>query len=96
MRIDVVHVHEEAGVRDVRDLRGIEVMFRHHTMQPDCGAARADLAVDGLTLRIAVHTRAVEAERPHQEIVRRGDILIGKNGYYSIKFRHDVCPFMSA
>ncbi len=71
-------------------------MFRHHTMQPDCGVSCADLAVDGLTLGIPVHTRAAEAERPDQEIVCRGNILIRENWNDSLKIRHDVYPFMSA
>ena len=70
-------------------------MFRHHTMQPNGGVTRSDLAVDGLALGVPVHTPAVEAERPDQEVVSSGDVLIGQNRNDSLEIRHDVHPLMS-
>src|SRR6478609_1281044 len=71
-------------------------MFRRHTMQPDCAAAGTDFAVDRLPFGVAVHTCALEAERLHQEIVRRDNILVGQSRNDAIKSRHDVYPFMSS
>jgi hypothetical protein len=93
MRIDVVHVHEETRIRDVSGLRGIEVMFRDHTVQPDCGVTRADLTVDDLALGVPVHTAAAEAERTDQEIVSSADVPISQNRNDSLEIRHGVYPF---
>jgi hypothetical protein len=49
VRIDIIHMHEETRVRDVRGQRGSEPMFRRHAVQPNRGITRADLAMDGLT-----------------------------------------------
>jgi hypothetical protein len=96
VRIDVVYVHEETGVRDIRGLRRFQSMFRHLTMQPHGRVTRADLAVDGLAVGVPVHTPAVEAEGLDQKLVSSGDVLIGQNRNDSLEIGHDVHPLMSA
>ena len=71
VRIDVIHVHEETRIRDVRGQRGIELMFRRCAVKPNRSITRTDLAVDGLTFRVARHAPAIEAEGIDEEIVSR-------------------------
>jgi hypothetical protein len=79
VRIDIIHVHEEARISHVRDQGGIESMFRRHAVQPDCGVTRTDLAMDWLTLRISRHAPAIEAKRMDQEIVSRLDVPVSQD-----------------
>jgi hypothetical protein len=79
VRIDIIHMHEETRIRDVRDHRGIEPMFRRHAVKPNRGVTRTDLAVDGLTFRVSMHAAAIEAEGIDEEIVSRCDVLVSQN-----------------
>jgi hypothetical protein len=70
--------------------RGESSWFRHHTVQPDGGFPRANLAVNGLALGVPVHTSTAEAERHDQEIVSSSDVLISQNRNDLLEIRHDV------
>jgi hypothetical protein len=94
--VDIVHVHKETRISDVGGPRGIELVFRHHTVQPDGGFPRANLAVNGLALGVPVYTSAAEAERHHQEIVSSSDVLISQNRNDLLEICHDVYPITSA
>jgi hypothetical protein len=50
MRIDIVDVDEQAGMRDGSGQRRLELILRSDLVQPDGRIARADFAVDGLTI----------------------------------------------
>jgi len=39
MRVDIVDVHEETRIRDVRGERGIEPVLGGHAVEPDVGVA---------------------------------------------------------
>ena len=71
VRIDIIHMHEETRIRDVRGQRRIEPMFRRHAVEPNRGVTRTDLAMDGLTFRVSMHAPALEAEDIDEEIVSR-------------------------
>src|SRR4051812_11053215 len=43
VRVDIVHVHKETRIGDVAGPRGIELVLRHHAVQPDSGLSRANL-----------------------------------------------------
>jgi hypothetical protein len=90
VRIDIVHVHEETRIRDVRGQWGIEAMVRRHAMKPNRGIARTDLAMDRETVRISMHAAAIEAEGIDEEIVSRCDVLVSQNGNDSLEMRHFV------
>jgi hypothetical protein len=95
MRIDIVDMHEETGIRDVSGQRGIEPMFRRHAVKPNRGVTRTDLAMDRLTFCVSMHAPAVEAEGIDEEIVSRGDVLVRQNRNDSLEIRHDVLLFYS-
>src|SRR5687767_9201461 len=65
-------------------------MFRRRAVKPDRGVTHTDLAMDGLTFRVSMHTPAVEAEGIDEEIVSRLDVLVSENRNDSIEIRHDV------
>jgi hypothetical protein len=90
VRVDIIHVHEETGIRHVRGERGIEPKFRGHAMKPNRGVPRADLAMDRLTFRISIHAAAIEAEGIDEEVVGRWDVLVSQNRNDSLELRHDV------
>jgi len=71
VRIDIVHMHEETRIRDVRGQRGSEPMFCRYAVKPNRGVTRTDLAMDGLTFRVSMHATATEAEGIDEEIVSR-------------------------
>jgi len=88
VRIDIVHVHEETRIRDVRGQRGSETMFRRYAVKPNRGIARMDLAMDGLTFRVSMHATAIEAEGIDEEIVSRLDVLVSQHRNDSLEVRH--------
>jgi hypothetical protein len=90
--IDIIHVHEETRIRDVRDQRGIEPMFRRHAVKPNRGITRTDLAMDGLAFGVSIHATASEAEGIDEEIVSRRDVVVSQNRNDSLEIRHDVLP----
>jgi hypothetical protein len=90
VRIDIIHIHEEARIRDVRGQRGMEPMFRRHAVKPNRGVTRTDLAMDGLTFRVSMHSPAIEAEGMDEEIVSRWDVLVSQNRNDSLEMNHDV------
>jgi hypothetical protein len=87
--INIIHMHEDTGIRDIRDQRGIEMMFRRHAMQPYRGVTRTDLAVYGLSFGISIHAPAIEAEGIDKEIVSRWDVQVSQNRNDSLEVGHD-------
>src|SRR5687767_8704851 len=65
-------------------------MLRRHAMKPDRGVTGADLAVNGVPSRVPRDATAREAEGIDEEVVSRGDVLVGQNGNDSLDTRHDV------
>ncbi len=90
VRIDIIHMHEETRVRDVRGQRGTELMFRGHAMEPNRSVTRTDLTVNWLTFRVSRYTPGIEAEGIDEEIVSRGDVLVGENRNDSFETRHGI------
>jgi hypothetical protein len=90
VRIDIIHVHEETRIRDVRGQRGIEPMFRRHSVTPNRGVTRTHLAMDWLTPCVSRHTSVREAEGMDEELVSRRDVLVSQNRNDSLEIGHDV------
>ncbi len=88
VRIDIIHMHKETRIRDVRGQRGSEPMFRRHALKPNRGITRTYLAMDRLTFRVSVHATAIEAEGIDEEFVSRRDVLVSQNRNDSLEIRH--------
>jgi hypothetical protein len=90
VRIDIIYMHEETCIRDIRRQRGSEAMFAGYSVKPNRGVTRPNLAMDGLPFRVSLHASAIEPKRIDQEIVGCRDILIRKNGDDSLETWHAV------
>ncbi len=90
VRIDIIHMHEQTRIRDVRGQRGSEPMFRRDAMKPNRGITHMDLAVDGLTFCVSMYATAIETECIDEEIVSRRDVLVSQNRNDSLEIGHDV------
>ena len=86
--IDIVDIDEETRMRDVRRLRRIELMFRRRSVEPNRSVTGADLAVDGITIRVSIHASTIEAECLDQEIVGGRDVAVGQNRNDALETRH--------
>lgn len=94
--VDIVHIHEEAGVRDILGSWRVEMMRRSHPVQPHRRISDANLAMDRLTIGASLDTSRDEPEGVNEEVMRGWDVLISQNRDHAAECRHERSPYLSA
>jgi hypothetical protein len=90
VRIDIVDMHEESGIRHVSGQRRIEAMFRRYAVQPNRGITGTHLCMNWMAFRVSRHASAVEAEGTNEEIVSRRHVLVGQDRDESLEIGHHL------
>jgi hypothetical protein len=73
--VNVINEDDETRARDAHRPSGTKPVLRRDAMQPNRGGPGTDLRMHRLACGLAFHAPSVEAERVHEAVVGRGDVL---------------------
>jgi hypothetical protein len=88
VRVDIIDVDDQAGIGDVSNDGGVEIVLSANAMQPDGLVAGANFTVNGLAIWASIDSAGSKPKCPNQEVVCGLNVPIGQNRDDAFKGRH--------
>jgi hypothetical protein len=78
VRVDIIHLNEQAGVGHICCNRRIEMILRSGSVQPNRCRSDTDFPMDRAAIASSMYVARNEPKRLHQEVMRRRNVSIGE------------------